>query len=369
MVALSELYKFGEKHLLERTILSTGDDFESAHQPARFVLIYNFHAHPTDSQNSPQILAPKTMAPSALQGLNLVHPVQQSYLGDSQDLLSASHFPELNAQLDLWTNLAFQSDEPLLTKDDHSNHHRVDTSANADDFDRDDDDDDDASPSGPANADSHDNVVLGNQVPTSASHSASVQQQPPFDLAGILAGLGVDPFSSPFQLPQNQFAAAPSLQQILSLYPTHNFPTQPPAPLSAPAAAPTGKQSELQSAPPAKRARTRKTSISTTVEDGLDSVAASPDTPDSSTPLTPAEDKRRRNTAASARFRLKKKEREAALEKKAKELENRVAELERECEGLRRENGWLKGLVVGVTGAGSQQQSAGVKRTRDGDDA
>ncbi|KAF8184943.1 hypothetical protein K438DRAFT_1436340, partial [Mycena galopus ATCC 62051] len=59
-----------------------------------------------------------------------------------------------------------------------------------------------------------------------------------------------------------------------------------------------------------------------------------------------AEDKRRRNTAASARFRLKKKEREAALETRAKELEGRVNELERECEGLRRENGWLKGLVV-----------------------
>jgi hypothetical protein len=66
-----------------------------------------------------------------------------------------------------------------------------------------------------------------------------------------------------------------------------------------------------------------------------------------------AEDKRRRNTAASARFRLKKKEREAALESKAKELETKVNELERECESLRRENGWLRGLVVGVTGAAS----------------
>jgi hypothetical protein len=51
---------------------------------------------------------------------------------------------------------------------------------------------------------------------------------------------------------------------------------------------------------------------------------------------------------------LKKKEREAALERRAKELDERVVELERECEGLRRENGWLKGLVVGVTGAGAK---------------
>lgn len=85
-----------------------------------------------------------------------------------------------------------------------------------------------------------------------------------------------------------------------------------------------------------------------------------------STPVSAAEDKRRRNTAASARFRLKKKEREAALEGRAKELEGRVSELERECEGLRRENGWLKGLVVGVTGAASQGPPAtGNKRTRE----
>ena len=67
------------------------------------------------------------------------------------------------------------------------------------------------------------------------------------------------------------------------------------------------------------------------------------------TPLTAAEDKRRRNTAASARFRAKKKEREAAMEQKAKELEERVTELERECESLRKENGWLKGLVIGAS--------------------
>ena len=65
---------------------------------------------------------------------------------------------------------------------------------------------------------------------------------------------------------------------------------------------------------------------------------------------------------------MKKKEREAALERKAKELEVKVGELEKECEALRRENGWLKGLVVGVTGAGAVQQQqvqSGVKRVRE----
>jgi len=58
------------------------------------------------------------------------------------------------------------------------------------------------------------------------------------------------------------------------------------------------------------------------------------------------EDKRRRNTAASARFRIKKKQREAALESTAKELREKVADLEKEVESLRTENGWLRGLIV-----------------------
>ncbi|SCV71233.1 BQ2448_2821 [Microbotryum intermedium] len=58
------------------------------------------------------------------------------------------------------------------------------------------------------------------------------------------------------------------------------------------------------------------------------------------------EDKRRRNTAASARFRIKKKQREQALESTAKELRDRVAALEAEVAGLRTENGWLRGLIT-----------------------
>ena len=54
------------------------------------------------------------MSPSSLNGLNIVHTQQQTpYLSDSQDLLNVPHFPDLNAQLDLWSNLTFESDEPL----------------------------------------------------------------------------------------------------------------------------------------------------------------------------------------------------------------------------------------------------------------
>lgn len=59
------------------------------------------------------------------------------------------------------------------------------------------------------------------------------------------------------------------------------------------------------------------------------------------------EDKRRRNTEASARFRAKKKEREQNLEKRAKELENQVAQLTAEKSSLENENRLLKAIVLG----------------------
>lgn len=58
------------------------------------------------------------------------------------------------------------------------------------------------------------------------------------------------------------------------------------------------------------------------------------------------EDKRRRNTAASARFRFKKKQREQALEKSAKEMTEKVNSLESKVSQLETENKWLKNLLV-----------------------
>jgi hypothetical protein len=62
--------------------------------------------------------------------------------------------------------------------------------------------------------------------------------------------------------------------------------------------------------------------------------------------LAAEEDKRRRNTAASARFRVKKKQREQALEKSAKEMSDKVAALEGRINQLETENKWLKNLVM-----------------------
>lgn len=58
------------------------------------------------------------------------------------------------------------------------------------------------------------------------------------------------------------------------------------------------------------------------------------------------EDKRRRNTAASARFRIKKKQWTLNLERTISDLSGRVQELEGEASELRRENGWLKEIVM-----------------------
>jgi len=58
------------------------------------------------------------------------------------------------------------------------------------------------------------------------------------------------------------------------------------------------------------------------------------------------EDKRQRNTVASARFRIKKKQRTLNLEQTVSDLTSRAKELEREAINLRRENTWLKEIVI-----------------------
>jgi type IV secretory pathway VirB10-like protein len=58
------------------------------------------------------------------------------------------------------------------------------------------------------------------------------------------------------------------------------------------------------------------------------------------------EDKRKRNTAASARFRMKKKLREQALEKTAKEMTVKAEALEKRMIELEKEAKWLRALVV-----------------------
>lgn len=73
-------------------------------------------------------------------------------------------------------------------------------------------------------------------------------------------------------------------------------------------------------------------------------------TMDESARVAAEEDKRRRNTAASARFRVKKKQREQALESTAKEMQDKAARLEQKVQQLETENAWLKGLITEKSG-------------------
>lgn len=282
------------------------------------------------------------MAPN-LQGLNIVHP--QNTFDSSSDLLSGP-FPELAAQLDLWTHLPFETEE--------GSHHAL-GGGEMQEKDSSSSKQDDSTTPDPSANDSHVNVSAGIPIPQ--------QQHNNFDLNAILASFNAGAFPPPLQQQQ----PPPSLVQLLAMAAQQNPSFMNGGYDAPPRLSDNGTISREEAGqPPAKRARARKPSISTSV------TSATAESPETGSLLSPAEDKRRRNTAASARFRMKKKEREAALEGKAKELEARVNELERECEGLKRENGWLKGLVVGVTGAAQQQQQqqqqhvgSGTKRTRD----
>jgi len=276
------------------------------------------------------------MASSNLQGLNLIHPESPpSNLSDAQDLLSTPLFSDFANHLDLWTNISFASDEPFVSAQDRELK-AAETEAHADSLAR--------------KQAAHSVTTVPTPSPATAA-AAPPPQQPSFDFNRFLAEFGLSA-NAEGVLPNGVSIAGISQPGFIApaAIATSALPVTAPA-SAASTAAPTRAPSE---APAPKRARTSKAQTpaptSTPSESSSEGAKFPSSQPDLSTPLNAAEDKRRRNTAASARFRLKKKEREAALDARAQALEDRVTSLERECEGLRRENGWLRGLVVGVTG-------------------
>lgn len=87
-----------------------------------------------------------------------------------------------------------------------------------------------------------------------------------------------------------------------------------------------------------------------------DATPVMPQSMDESARVLAEEDKRRRNTAASARFRVKKKQREQALEQTAKEMQDKAARLEQKVQQLETENAWLKGLITEKAGGKHTQK-------------
>jgi len=87
-------------------------------------------------------------------------------------------------------------------------------------------------------------------------------------------------------------------------------------------------------------------------------VDSSPISPDDKSRVAAEEDKRRRNTAASARFRVKKKQREQTLEKTVKEVQDKNSKLEAKVTQLEMENKWLKALITEKNGISSKEEMA-----------
>lgn len=111
----------------------------------------------------------------------------------------------------------------------------------------------------------------------------------------------------------------------------------------------------------------RKASVAGLPAHPVASVGSAADLEETSR-MAAEEDKRRRNTAASARFRVKKKQREQALEKQAKEMSDKVQSLESKVQQLEMENKWLKELITEKTestGKATAGDAASIKTDRD----
>ncbi|KAF1974507.1 hypothetical protein BU23DRAFT_461039 [Bimuria novae-zelandiae CBS 107.79] len=78
------------------------------------------------------------------------------------------------------------------------------------------------------------------------------------------------------------------------------------------------------------------------------------------------EDKRKRNQAASARFRQKKKQREQQMMEQTREIQEKNKRLELEMETLKRENTFLKKLLVEKIDNMSPEDRALLLKTTDG---
>ena len=147
-------------------------------------------------------------------------------------------------------------------------------------------------------------------------------------------------------------SSADSTPEPTPYFPSYNTPIQPAPTVSTFPVAPQVPVAPLASPttiPQAPTQKKRKTATITTPPEPSISL-------EEQTRLAAEEDKRRRNTAASARFRVKKKQREANLEKTNKELNDRNSALQSKVTQLELENKWLKDLVIEKKGASTQAE-------------
>ena len=156
----------------------------------------------------------------------------------------------------------------------------------------------------------------------------------------------------PFEI--NSPVAQQSQQQQQAVYP--NFTSQQTLPL--PPFQPTSPSTSAAAAYPGYPPQPKQPQSTAAANQVSPSESADP------ARALAEEDKRRRNTAASARFRVKKKQREQALEQKTQELEKAKQALEQRVGQLETENEWLRGLVVEKNGGVGGGGPSSVKKTQ-----
>jgi hypothetical protein len=143
-----------------------------------------------------------------------------------------------------------------------------------------------------------------------------------------------------------QFSKIPSIPSGLSNAPFKANPT--PSQSSSAATSPTGPATSPVAAPAPSAATAAAPKRKNTQKPAPISV-------EEAARIAAEEDKRRRNTAASARFRVKKKLREQALEKTVKETTEKNAALEARVTALELENQWLKNLITEKNGKSAEE--------------
>ncbi|CEP13638.1 hypothetical protein [Parasitella parasitica] len=165
------------------------------------------------------------------------------------------------------------------------------------------------------------------------SYKVAVEQQ---DLFATLASLNsLQQQNNSFSYLKSNSYSLPSAAAVKPVQPTQQLLSQ------LPKIAPAPTQHQQNKLPitqiqhtPAPLSKKRKSSI------------AVKEKADHQTSDAAEEDKRKRNTAASARFRMKKKLREQALEQTAKEMTLKAEALEKRVLELEKEAKWLRALVV-----------------------
>ncbi|KAL5495689.1 hypothetical protein ACEPAI_1153 [Sanghuangporus weigelae] len=198
-------------------------------------------------------------------------------------------------------------------------------------------------PSGSFNTPGTQQQQLHPMQPSLSESSGQQQRWPP-----QVPGIG----NLPFPMPPIDPALANQLS-LLSRSFLQNTYAQQPSQIQTPGAGPSMG---------GMRARSRSTTSS-----GDPSTPVSPSSSRGQASVDDAamsEDKRRRNTLASARFRIKKKHKTLSLERSVVELEARADDLEREASELRRENGWLKEMLI-MKGRSVRAQAVAVKAALD----